>query len=72
MARRVRNDERTQVVVEWCTDPAGPWTAADGSHGETTEVEEGEVVELVRVFIPLIPAEGRLFVRLRVTILPEP
>jgi lysophospholipase L1-like esterase len=72
MARRVRNDVLTQVAVEWATDPAGPWTAADGSHGETTAVEEGAEVDLVHVFIPLIPEEGRLFARLRVTISPEP
>jgi hypothetical protein len=72
MARQVRNDARTQVVVEWCTDPAGPWTVADGSHGETTAVEEGAVVDLVSVSIPLVPGEGRLFARLRVTITPEP
>jgi hypothetical protein len=72
MIRRVRNDARTQVVVEWCTDPSGPWTVADGSQGETTEVDEGEIVDLVRVYIPVDPAEGRLFARLRVTITPEP
>ena len=72
MARRVRNDVLTQVTVEWCSDPAGPWTVADGSHGETTEVEEGAVVDLTHVFIPLNPGEGRLFARLRVTISPEP
>ena len=72
MVRRVWNDARTQVLVEWTANPAGSWTAADGSHGETTAVEEGALVDVVRVSIPVNPLNGRLFARLRIEVMPEP
>jgi VCBS repeat-containing protein len=71
---RAENDARTDIQVEWSASPAGPWTAADGTHGETTQVEEnaaGPETDLVHVFIPA-SVEGALFARLKVTIAEQP
>ncbi|MDP3848947.1 MAG: Ig-like domain-containing protein, partial [Luteolibacter sp.] len=71
---RAKNDAMTSVDVEWCVDPGGAWTLADGTHGELTEVAEGaagEGIDLVRVSIPMSP-EGRLFARLKVVATHEP
>ncbi len=67
---RSKNDSATSMKVQWGTDPAGPWTTADGAHGEITIVgpnEAGPGIDLVRVYLPA-DAGGRLFARLNVTV----
>ena len=74
LTHRAKYDSLATIQVEWTTDPAGPWTVADESHGEVIHTEENAVapeIDLVQVSIPLSP-EGRVFARLKVVFSGDP
>jgi hypothetical protein len=66
-------DPSVRIIVQWSTDPRGPWFEANEAFGALTlETEESgdPSVELVRVFLPSTLAEGgKLFARLGVSFL---
>ena len=66
-------DPSVRIIVQWSTDPRGPWFEANEAFGALTlETEESgdPSVELVRVFLPSTLAEGgKLFARLGVSLL---
>ncbi len=69
---RSQLEPSTLVQVEWATSLAGPWTTADGTHGEVTTTVPGDPVDLVKVHIPRSNEEnGLLFTRLKVVV-PQP
>ncbi len=64
------NDPSTHIRAEWNESLTGPWTTADGSHGEViVEVPNGveNGIDKVDVYVPCSPS-GRLFGRLGVAI----
>ena len=64
------DDPSTTIKTEWSENLAGPWTTADGSHGEViVEVPNGADtgIDRIDVYIPC-PPSGKLFGRLGVTI----
>jgi len=64
-----RRSDRTTVEVEWATSLTGPWTPANGTHGEKFVTEPGDPIDQVKVYIPQsLEANGRLFSRLRVVL----
>lgn len=66
---RSKIDPTTSAEVEWATSLTGPWSAADGTHGERTVIEPGEPVDQVKVYIPRsLAPNGLLFTRLKVVI----
>jgi hypothetical protein len=74
LAHRAKNDSLATIQVEWTTDPAGTWTIADGSHGESIQTLENAAdpgIDLVHVLIPMQP-EGRVFARLKVILADDP
>ncbi len=62
-------DPTTAVIVEWATTLTGPWSSANGTHGEQVLTEPGDSSDQVKVYIPRsLEADGLLFTRLKVVI----
>jgi hypothetical protein len=64
------NDPSTTIRAEWNESLTGPWTIADGSHGEViVEVPNGADTGIDRVDVYILcPPSGMLFGRLGVAI----
>jgi len=62
-------DPSVTIGVEWGSSLSGPWTAADGTHGEVPEVTDNGSYDEVKVYIPRsLAPDGKLFARLAVSI----
>ena len=62
-------DAALTIHAEWTIDLGGPWTAADGTHGELIQIQDSGDFDLVKVHIPeFLAPGGKLFARLRASI----